>query len=80
MEHQTDHRQRAGRGKPVAQPPRFIKDKRLRRAYGILDKSCHLSYEVIKSLHGKLCQAEQPDSIMGCSQSPFAFRQSRTRP
>ena len=78
--HQTDHRRNAGRKGAVAQPSRSVKDERLRRACGILDRSRRLSSAEVKSLRGKLCQSELPGSSMGCSQSPFAFRQSRTRP
>lgn len=63
--HKTNHRQSAGQRRKVAQPSRFVKDKRLRRACGILDKPRRLSYAVVKSLHGKPCQSGLPDSSVG---------------
>lgn len=66
--------------KRIAQPTRSVKDERLRRACGILDRPRRLRSAEVKSLRGKLCQSELSDSGMGCSQTPFSFRQSRTRP
>lgn len=77
---QTDRRRSVDRKGAVAQPLRSVKDERLRRACGIPDGLRRLRCAAVKSLRGKLCQSELPDSSMGCSQSPFVFRQSRTRP
>ena len=63
--HKTNHRQSAGQRREVAQPSRFVKDKRLRRACGILDKPRRLSFAEVKSLRGKPCQSELPDSSVG---------------
>ena len=57
-----------------------VKDMRLRRACDILDRPHRLSSAEVRSLRSKLCQSELPDSGMGYSQSPFAFRQLRMRP
>ena len=62
--HKTNHRQSVGQRREVAQPSRFVKDKRLRRACGILDKPRRLSCVAAKSLRGKLCQSELPCSNM----------------
>ena len=80
MLQQTDRRRSVDRKGTAAQPSRSVKDMRLRRACSILDRPRRLSSAEVKSLRGKLCQSELSDSSMGCSQSPFAFRQSRTRP
>lgn len=63
--HKTNHRQSAGQRREIAQTSRFVKDKRLRRACGILDKPRRLSCVAVKCLRGKLCQSELPDSRVG---------------